>query len=198
MIIAADAGWKYLQGLGWIADAVIGDFDTAAPPPVDSRRRMCRAIYHLPAEKDDTDMAAAIQLGLDGGCSTFYLLGGTGGRLDHTLANIQCLAHLAAMSRAAYLPDGEETLTAIVGGGSVVFPEGASGTVSVFAHSGSASGVTLDGFKYTMVNGTLTNTRALGVSNELAGGRASVKVGDGTLIVVFPGTLSANLIRNEA
>ncbi|GHU71541.1 thiamine pyrophosphokinase [Clostridia bacterium] len=198
MIIAADAGWKHLATLGWTADTLIGDFDSAEPPPDSIRSSLCKSIVCLPAEKDDTDMAAAIQLGLDAGCGVFYLLGGTGGRLDHTLANIQCLASLAELGRQAYLADGDATLTAIAGGSSLIFPAGARGTVSVFAHSNQAEGVTLEGFKYTLVKGALANTRALGVSNEFLGARASIHSDDGTLIVVFPGTLSSKLIRTDA
>ncbi|MDR1600320.1 MAG: thiamine diphosphokinase [Oscillospiraceae bacterium] len=198
MIIAADAGWKHLLELGWRADAVIGDFDTDAPPPDTLFPEPRVSIIRLPAEKDDTDMAAAIQLGLDSGHSIFYLLGGTGGRLDHTLANIQCLAALAGLGHAAFLTDNGATLTALAGPGTIAFPDGSRGTVSIFAHSDWVGGVTLAGFKYPLKDASLVNTRALGVSNELTGGAASASIGRGTAIVVFPDALRPNLIRNEA
>jgi thiamine pyrophosphokinase len=198
MILAADAGWKHLRKLGWFADAAIGDFDTDAPPPQGVRQTLCKAVIRLPVEKDDTDMAAAARIGLDGGCGAFYLLGGTGGRLDHTLANIQCLARLAKAGVSAYLMDAEQTLTALAGPSSIVFAEGSRGLVSVFAHDEIVEGATISGLKYSLSGARLYNTRALGVSNELTGGEASVSVARGTAVVVFPGTLLANLIRNEA
>ena len=46
-------------------------------------------IVRLPAEKDDTDMVAALRLGLARGYRDFRLYGAAGGRIDHTIANLQ-------------------------------------------------------------------------------------------------------------
>lgn len=39
-------------------------------------------------------MMAAIRIGLLEGCQEFRIYGGMGGRLEHTLANLQCLIYL--------------------------------------------------------------------------------------------------------
>ena len=89
LVIAADGGFDYLKKLGLRADFVLGDFDSVLSYdlPSDSLR--------YPPEKDDTDMMLAVRLGLEKGYTEFAIYGGLGGRLDHTLANLQILTHLA-------------------------------------------------------------------------------------------------------
>lgn len=182
-IIAADAGYDYLLGLNVRPDIVVGDFDssdTLAPPDIAVR---------LPVEKDDTDMAAAIRLALDRGFKSLHIYGGTGGRIDHTLANIQCLADIACRGAQGFLYGKGSVITALKDS-RISFPPESRGIVSVFSHSDVSSGVYERGMKYPLNNAVLKNTRPLGVSNELKGDAADISVKSGTLIVVFPDSLT--------
>jgi thiamine pyrophosphokinase len=87
-VIAADAGYNTLKRLGITADLLVGDFDSLGFRPEHPN------IVEHPPEKDDTDMMLAVKEGLRRGSRTFVILGGLGGRLDHTVANIQTLAFL--------------------------------------------------------------------------------------------------------
>lgn len=58
LVIAADGGQAPLSQLGTRADVVVGDFDSLREAPRGGE------IVRLPAEKDDTDMVAALRLGL--------------------------------------------------------------------------------------------------------------------------------------
>lgn len=87
-VIAADAGYMQLGGIR--PDLVVGDFDSLGFAPENER------VVRHPARKDDTDTLLAVKLGLEKGCTRFVILGGLGGRLDHTIANIQTLSYLAA------------------------------------------------------------------------------------------------------
>lgn len=178
-VIAADAGASHLNKAGISPDLAIGDFDSldALPP--------CAHVISLCAEKDDTDMLAAVREGMKAGYSIFYLYGGTGGRIDHTLANLQTLAFLAENGRQGFLVDRDSVLTAITNR-EIFFDETASGYVSVFSHSQKAEGVCLRGLKYELHNAVLTNTFPLGVSNEFIGKKSSISVAEGTLLIVFP------------
>lgn len=180
-IIAVDGGYQYLTQENIPADLVIGDFDTLQYVPDHDN------VIKLPPEKDDTDMRAAVQEGIGKGYEIFRIYCGTGGRIDHTIANLQLLAELAEGGRQGFLSDRECEITAIKNA-EMRFPKSAAGYLSVFAHSGKAEGVFLRGLKYELTDAVLTDTWALGVSNEFTGEEASVSVRKGTLLVVFPRT----------
>lgn len=180
--IAADGGYRYVLAQHLRADLVVGDFDSLDEPP------SLPDIIRLPQEKDDTDMAAALRAGWERGYRAFRIYGGTGARIDHTLANIQCLADLARRGGRGFLYDGDSVVTAVHNGGAS-FPAGARGTVSAFAHTDVAAGVWETGLKYPLSGATLSNTYPLGVSNEFTGTASRIFVESGTLILVYPNTV---------
>ena len=88
-ILAADGGYRHCQTAGLTPDLLLGDFDSLEEHPTTLDTQS------FPVEKDDTDSMLAMKLGLEKGFRTFHLYGGTGGRLDHILANLQGLGFLA-------------------------------------------------------------------------------------------------------
>ena len=118
-------------------------------------------------------MGAAVAEGVERGYKNFILYGATGGRPDHTLANIQLISLLSSRGMNAIIDARETSFTSITDGG-IIFGEGAKGTVSVFSHSDISCGVTVSGLKYGLKNGTLKNTYALGVSNEFIGAKSEI------------------------
>lgn len=181
MVIAVDGGYEYLKGQR--IDMAVGDFDSLSYVPEHPH------LLRLPAEKDDTDMLAAIREGRKAGYQTFYIYGGRGGRLDHTLANIQCLAYLAKQGARGHLIGQREAVTVIREGSisfAADFPAGENRYISVFCYGERAEGVTLRGLKYPLRDAVLENTFPIGVSNEFVGKAASISVKKGMLLVVYP------------
>lgn len=178
-VIAADGGYKYAQQVGIEIDLLVGDFDSLTQP-VKSEHTLV-----LPQEKDETDMLAAINEGYKRGYRTFHIYGGTGGRLDHTLSNIQCIAELSAKNARGYLHDRGHIITAIHDD-SISFPVDSAGVISVFSHSDTSLGVCETGLKYELTEETLTNCYPLGVSNEFSGTCSTISVRTGTLIIIYP------------
>ncbi len=178
-IIAADGGYLNCQRLGIKPDLAVGDWDSLSEVPSD-----CEVI-NLPVEKDDTDTLAAIKIGLQRGFSEFHVLFGTGGRIDHTLANMQCLVYLAGLEKRGYLY-GEKQVISAVKNGSVCFSEKAAGDISVFAADGTAFGVTEKGLKYSLDNYDVTCGFPIGVSNSFIGEKSRISVLNGTLYIIFP------------
>ena len=176
-VIAADGGLRHTDRLGIVPDAVLGDFDSLGYTPSGANV--------FPVEKDDTDAMLAVRLGLRRGCDEFLLYGSLDGpRLDHTVANFQTLQYLADHGAVGYLV-GNTTMATVVKNGSIFFPAGLSGTISVFCMGKDAEGVTERGLFYGLESGILTSGFPLGVSNHFTGEKAEISVENGSLLVLW-------------
>ena len=179
-ILCADAGWLLARQLGVRPDLVIGDFDSSNAPADWPVRRM-------PAEKDDSDTMLCIKRGLALGYEDFLIVGGFGGREDHTLANLQALHYAARRGVRAVMRDGESWAAAIVDGAATVRRDAAGDgpvKLSVFALTDRCEGVAIRGAKWTLEGATLTNAFPLGLSNEFAAPEAEISVENGALLVI--------------
>lgn len=185
-VIAVDGGLTFLEEAGIAPDLIIGDFDTLGYCPEGPN------VIRLDTAKDDTDTLAALREGIRRGYSMFHLYCGTGGRIDHTIANLQLLAFLAQDGRQGFLHEGETVLTAITDG-TLYLPPREGGYLSVFACSEQAEGVFLRGLKYELEDACLTNTFPLGTSNEFMGPAGSISVRKGTLLIVLPGDMAGRV-----
>jgi thiamine pyrophosphokinase len=190
-VIAADGGYSSLISRGFTPDAVCGDFDSLGYIPDHPNLTVSAS------EKDETDMMIAVAAGLNRGFLSFVINGALGGRLDHTLGNIQTLAHIAGRGGRGFIAGDGISLTA-VRNGQIVFKAAARGYVSVFAFGGPARGVTLDGMKYPLTDAVLHPDFPLGISNEFLGVPARASVRDGTLVAVWFGELYDTAVLDEA
>lgn len=177
-VIAADAGYRICQKENLRPDLLLGDFDSMEPPGDAARVR------RLPVEKDDTDTLAALKAGLEQGCDTFYIYGGTGGRrLDHTLANLQSLLFLRRRGARGFLYDNDFLWTVIENEALAVPKTVEWGLFSAFCLGDRAEGVDEEGFQYPLENAALTPDVPLGVSNHILEPEARITVRKGALAV---------------
>ncbi len=176
-ILAADGGLRHVQALGLTPNEILGDFDSLGFAP--------EGANVFPVEKDDTDAMLAVRRGLSLGYREFLLYGSLDGpRLDHTLANFQTLQFLADHGAAGCLV-GRDYIVTVVKNGSISFPAGKTGTISVFCLGSDATGVDIRGLYYSLEKGTLTAGFPLGVSNHFTGRPARISVSQGSLLVMW-------------
>lgn len=181
LVIAADGGLVTLNMEKIVPDYIIGDFDSLGHVP-DAEN-----VIKLNCVKDTTDMFEAVKLGLEKGCNEFLIYGGTGGRTEHTLANIQTAVYLSKRGRSCYIFDRKRVITALTNG-TAEFSDGFCGFISAFAADTSAGGVTEIGMKYSLDDAEITNDYPIGVSNEFTGKKSAISVKSGTLVIVFDGS----------
>lgn len=185
--IAADGGLENCEMVGLFPDMIIGDFDSAGPMTrrtIEEMEIECpERVKRLPPEKDDTDILYGIRLGLEKGYRKFYLYGALGGRLDHTIGNIQCLIYLRNRGAKGYIMEHNQLLT-IAQNETITFHKSMKGRLSVFSMTEKSEGVTLSDLKYELKDAVITNDFPIGISNEFVGKAASVTVEKGTLLVM--------------
>lgn len=178
LVVAADGGLAHLKRLRILPQHILGDFDSLGYRPAGEN------VEGFPPEKDDTDMLMAVKYGLRQGCGTFLLYGGLGGRLSHTMANLQVLRFLCSQGCHGILV-GEDSIITMIQNETVTFREPCRGMLSVFSQGGTAEGVTIQNLKYTVQDACLTPDYPLGVSNEFIGEEAEISVRHGTLLLVW-------------
>ncbi|MCH5342250.1 MAG: thiamine diphosphokinase [Acetatifactor sp.] len=187
-VIAVDGGLGYCSLLGVEPDLILGDFDSVSPEEAKAvealEQQIPERILRLPREKDDTDMLAALKEGLRRGYRDFRIYGGTGGRFDHTLANIQCLLYLKKHGAVGYLVDGTGMILVLMDE-SVEFQKGLEGFLSLFSLTDESVGVTIRGMKYPLEQAVVRNDFPIGISNEFTGEAAVVSVEKGQLVCML-------------
>lgn len=101
--LAADSGARHALALGVEPEIWLGDFDSS-PPWLLERLSAPREV--LPKDKDLTDGEALLRRALALGPAELLLLGGIGGRLDHTLAHLNLAFGAAERGLKVALSDG--------------------------------------------------------------------------------------------
>lgn len=176
LTIAADSGYATAEKLGITPDITMGDFDSyrdALPTGMNVLRVAC--------EKDVTDTMLACEYAKEQGCRYITILGGTGGRIDHSLSNVLYLEGLRREGIRVKLTDGENTVQVILDETVTVPQPDDGGYFSVFALDSCV--VTLTGCKYPLDCVRLIRQMPYAVSNEVVGEYAAVRV-DGVAILV--------------
>lgn len=177
LVIAADKGYRNCKKLGLIPDVCIGDFDSLGFVPDD-----CEHI-RFPKEKDDTDLMLAVREAIARGCVDITILGATGGRLDHMIANIQTLAFIRSEGAWGRIASAyEEIMLLTAGEYTLKKREGYS--LSLFSYSGTVEGLTIRGVKYPTNGISLSHLFPLGISNEIISDSAHIAFEKGLLLVI--------------
>ena len=177
-VICADSGFDIAYEAEISVDLLIGDFDSIKRIPANVNT------ITLPVEKDVTDCLAAYNEGVKLGFKSFALFGGTGGRFEHTFANISLMANASKLDISLEIIDDNHIFRCITDS-SIKITKKDNQQVSVFAYGGNASGVSLKGFHYLLDDYTLNPFNgALGTSNDITDDYGEISVKNGTLIII--------------
>ena len=179
-VIAVDAGFAYLEELGVKPDMAVGDFDSLGYIP------KCRRVSRFPVKKDKSDMELALEKAVAWDYDDLVVYAALGGRLDHTIANLQLFAKFSEREFYVTAVGADSALRALTGPDVMDLPLMESGTVSVFSANDCARGVIETGMLYSLDDEDLSNRTSRGVSNELVGKPARIAVEEGTLYVFYP------------
>lgn len=186
MTVAIDGGLEAADEMGIMPTHIVGDYDTVSDTVLAKYTLNPEVqVVKLNPEKDFTDTQSAFNLVMDNGCTDVIIIGGTGTRLDHTIANIQTLQMFLGRCNAVII--NENNRIRLIDKKTVIKKDEAFGKyVSFLPLTEKVTGLTLKGFKYELNNYefNLRETFSLGVSNELADDVAYADMKDGILIMI--------------
>lgn len=178
-IICADGGYDLAAADGIVPDLLIGDFDSlSAQSPISGE------IIRVPSEKDDTDLTICLDHALKMEFDEYIIIGGIGGRLDHTLGNIQALSYACDHIQKITLMDPNNTLIMLTGTQTTLTKNPAKQYFSVFSFTERCTGVYITGAKYPLNNAEIRSNQTLGVSNEFTGNSVKISASRGKLLIV--------------
>ena len=186
-VIAADSGLAHAQRFGLIPNEILGDFDSVDPALVKQYQAFDGEVTRYSPMKDYTDTELAMQAAMEkaGHTGEIWVLGGTGSRMDHSLANIMLLKQPTDAGVRCRLLDGRNTVQ-MVKAPAVLDVEQEEGMryISLLPMFGDVAGVTLEGFLYPLQDALLPSGRGLGVSNELMYHRGRIRIISGYLLII--------------
>jgi thiamine pyrophosphokinase len=175
-------------------DLVVGDGDSLGEAGLARLRTEGIRIELAPANKDESDTELAIRACLARGAESITVVGGFGGRLDHTLANIWLLALPDVAECAVSLLDESTRVTLVRAMRSeppVHRPlSGRARDIVSLIPLGAVEGVTTEGLRYPLNDEPLLPGPSRGLSNVRERDEAAVTIRHGLLLVVeTPATL---------
>lgn len=176
-VCACDGGYIHCLKNNIKVDILIGDFDSLDVIPNNVK------IIKLNPVKDETDIYAALNYGINLGYTKFKIYGATGKRDEHTFANIQILHNLKTKNIEAQIIN-DNKIYEVLHNQTKEFGKENSGYFSMFSLS-NTSLVTLKNFKYNVEKYILKNDFPLGIDNEFINKEASISVDDGYVLIVY-------------
>jgi thiamine pyrophosphokinase len=184
LIIAANGGASIALKLNLPPHVIIGDMDSLSPElRMELTAQGCHFVSRSP-RKDETDTELAIQYALQAGANEIVLLGATGDRLDHTLANVLLLSMPELERVPATIIAGSTQVWLLHGGCELEFGGTPGDIVTLLPLGQDVIGVSTVGLEWALHDDTLRFGPARGVSNVMTMPEARVRLGEGYLLVL--------------
>ncbi|WP_430602918.1 thiamine pyrophosphokinase [Enterococcus sp. DIV0724b] len=184
-LIGIDRGSLYIVERGWSLDLAVGDFDSLT---IDEQRvvqKQAKELVQAQAEKDDTDTQLALALAIQKFPEAeIMIIGATGGRLDHFLANLwlPLEPRFQAFAHQIKVKDLQNSITYYLPGEYVVKKEARMDYLAYCCLT-PVTNLTLTESKYTLdhVDVAIPTSYA---SNEFVGDTAGLSFDTGMIAVI--------------
>ena len=183
LIIAADSGYNNASRLGVRPGLLLGDLDSIdrgalAPDELEHIEKII-----VPAIKDDTDTQLAVDTALERGADEIIIIGGLGGRLDHTLSTVFLLEYIKDKGARGVITDGRNRVRIMESGEELTIKRGYK-YLSLVGLTDTCEGVSISGVFYPLKDAVLERKYAFAVSNEITADAAEISLSKGILLVI--------------
>lgn len=180
-VICADGGLEKVNKLGLKPDLILGDFDSVNLSVLEKFKNLNIETVRFPSEKDYTDMELAINHAVNKGFNDIILVGASGTRLDHTVANILLIENYYKNNINIKILDNNNLIQMVYDNMTIPFRK--NHFVSIIPLSEKIEGLTLEGFKYPLNNVIVERGSTLCISNEIFEDVGIIKLKTGNAIV---------------
>lgn len=184
--IGVDRGSLYLLENGQSLDVAIGDFDSLSQEEYETVKAQAKCLKQSPAEKDDTDTQLGLLYAIKHFPNAQYrLIGLTGGRLDHFLANFWMVLdpQIIPYARQIELTDVQNIIEYYLPG-SYTIENKADMRYLAYVCMTPMQELTLKLSKYTLHKQKI-NYPISYASNEFVGKTAAFSFSDGVMAVIY-------------
>ncbi|GGF94416.1 thiamine diphosphokinase [Paenibacillus aceti] len=183
IIIGADKGALFLVEHGIRPHYAVGDFDSVDAAELEIIEKHSEQLLACDAiNKDLTDTELAFDIALEQQPEQILLLGVTGSRLDHTLANIHLLVRALEQQIPCAIRDHNNYVT-LTDSTSTIQDQGFT-YISLLPVTAEVTGIDLQGFQYPLHNATLKMGQSLAVSNRLDEPEGIISIRSGLLLII--------------
>lgn len=189
-IICVDGALGIADKLKIPMDYIVGDFDTVSKELIESYKRkidlseISTQIREFCPEKDETDTQIALSLALEMKADEICIIGATGSRMDHQLANIHLLIQPMRCGIKAYIADTNNHIYLKNHSFKVKKSDLKGKYFSLIPFEKGINQVTIKGFKYNTNQVDFPMGSSIGVSNELVLEEGTVDFKEGTFLVI--------------
>ena len=174
-IICSDGGANHAYSMNIVPDYIIGDLDSVNGNIIEYYKSKKVKFEKFPTKKDETDTELCIELSDKLKAKEIHLIGALGGRIDHTIANINLLYYIRKRGITPKIISENEDI--------YIYGE-IGDTISILPIKNDAKGVTLNNLEYPLDDYDMEFSRPLGISNVMTDVNCSIKVKEGSLIII--------------
>lgn len=181
-IIAADSGCDVLFKYKLKPDLIMGDLDSIDEYVLKEYLNNGIELTKFPSHKDYSDTELSVMEAIKRGADDITILGATGGRTDHLLANLNLLYLMNQKGINGRISDENNEIYLIESPAEI---EGKIGEYfSIFSLGKDVKEITLTNCKYPLDKYHLNPRDSLILSNEFSEGNLKIKFDGGPLIFI--------------
>lgn len=182
-IICADGGANHAYKMNITPNYIIGDSDSINKEVIDFYKKQNILFEEFPSKKNETDSELCIFLSKSLNANKIDLFGTLGGRIDHTLANINLLYYIREQEIIPRIISEQEEIY-IATNECVKIKGNVNDIISIIPIKGDAKGVTLENLEYPLNNYDMNYSTPLGISNIMLSEECKIAVKKGSLLII--------------
>ena len=181
LIICADGGSRHAYHMNIMPHVIIGDLDSSDSKIVEHFRALGVEVIAYSSDKDKTDTQLCIEYAAER-TQEVMLLGATGSRMDHTLANLSLLCY--GLEKGIKISIVNDTNQIFLIKDAISIQGRVGDIVSLLPYSEQVKGICTKGLRYELSNAVMIQGNPYGVSNYLTSEEATVEIASGILLVI--------------